>query len=637
MPAKTRGHSKKNANRKNKVVASNKSKIVAEILQHKKELLLPSATIVATAAFKAAKEACEAKVDAIVAECIENNTKFRDLKFDLLHDQEGCLLKTTLTETVHRYIAGVKRVPDLIRNPVFFLNGASPDDIMQGRGGDCWFMAALSVVSNIPGLLEHLCVKRNEEVGVYGFIFFKDGDWISTVVDDQLFYELDQSYKSSLYFSKCRSENETWLPLMEKAYAKIHGDYDSIDGGLTAEGIEDLTGGVSSMIYTVDILNKDRFWEEDMKQVNKTLLIGCCITRVGIETITEKRGIIGGHAYSVLRVGEYQGERLVQVRNPWGKTEWNGDWSDECDKWTPEAKKALDYKDLNDGQFWMSYKDFLRTFVLIDRCKIFDATWSVASSWIPYHIEPRSSGKYELEIKNGSESVIVLSQPDKNYYGALIQKYHHKLFFHVYDKDGKLVKRSKPSPPLFTRSVNCEVSLKAGKYTIIPYVIREVLDVDIPTKGEGKDDDNKDDDDKSNSVVPSGATTTNYTVEEEAVTLTKADYMFEQRKVESARARSIARLKGQTLLGVDDDDFAEAADVGEEEKWQITIGLRVYTHDFDAVLQGVPGEHPVKADPEKTEEVKAPEDPEAVTSTLADKKTGAAADKKVDGETEKEE
>lgn len=178
--------------------------------------------------------------------------------------------------------------------------------------GDCWFVASLAVVSNIPKLLEQLCVKRNEKVGVYGFIFFKDGDWVSTVVDDQLLYKIDKlSGLRGLYFSKCYEERETWLPLMEKAYAKIHGDYESLDGGFTAEGIEDLTGGIASMMFTSDILDQDRFWEEEMKEVNKHTLMGCSI---GFEEENpEKHGIQSGHAYSVLSVAEYKGERLVHV------------------------------------------------------------------------------------------------------------------------------------------------------------------------------------------------------------------------------------------------------------------------------------------------------------------------------------
>lgn len=43
---------------------------------------------------------------------------------------------------------------------------------------------------------------------------------------------LEKEYKeklrkgsNSLYFASCRESNETWLPLLEKAYAKAHGDY----------------------------------------------------------------------------------------------------------------------------------------------------------------------------------------------------------------------------------------------------------------------------------------------------------------------------------------------------------------------------------------------------------------------------
>lgn len=42
-----------------------------------------------------------------------------------------------------------------------------------------------------------------------------------------------QSGSRALYFAQCSSENETWLPLLEKAYAKAHGDFNAIQGGFT--------------------------------------------------------------------------------------------------------------------------------------------------------------------------------------------------------------------------------------------------------------------------------------------------------------------------------------------------------------------------------------------------------------------
>ena len=32
-------------------------------------------------------------------------------------------------------------------------------------------------------------------------------------------------------------------------------------------------------------------------------------------------------------------EKLCKVRNPWGKKEWQGDWSDKSNKWTPNTKR----------------------------------------------------------------------------------------------------------------------------------------------------------------------------------------------------------------------------------------------------------------------------------------------------------
>jgi hypothetical protein len=68
-----------------------------------------------------------------------------------------------------------------------------------------------------------------------------------------------QSNSSALFFASCENSNETWLPLLEKAYAKAHGDYAAIEGGFTGEGIEDLTGGVTTEVVTMDILDKVGF------------------------------------------------------------------------------------------------------------------------------------------------------------------------------------------------------------------------------------------------------------------------------------------------------------------------------------------------------------------------------------------
>jgi calpain-15 len=44
-------------------------------------------------------------------------------------------------------------------------------------------------------------------------------------------------------------------------------------------------------------------------------------------------GLVDAHAYSLIKAREIKTsmgkiEKILLIRNPWGKKEWNGDWSD---------------------------------------------------------------------------------------------------------------------------------------------------------------------------------------------------------------------------------------------------------------------------------------------------------------------
>ncbi len=40
-------------------------------------------------------------------------------------------------------------------------------------------------------------------------------------------------------------------------------------------------------------------------------------------------GIVSGHAYSCIGIYEYNGDRLLKIRNPWGSYEWAGIYNEE--------------------------------------------------------------------------------------------------------------------------------------------------------------------------------------------------------------------------------------------------------------------------------------------------------------------
>ncbi|KAG8851780.1 hypothetical protein FRC20_001664 [Serendipita sp. 405] len=294
---------------------------------------------------------CREQVETLAGICRARNQKFRDQDFDLENDMYTCLNGLGGGDEAYSP-AGILRVTEIFENPVFFKDGATSSDIAQGGVGDCWFLAALAIVASVPGLIERICVAQDQEVGIYGFIFFRDGMWQDVVIDDQLcvttspydeaeydkksIYHYDRELYDSiarrgrriLYFGRSREENETWVSLLEKAYAKFYGSYSNISGGWTSEGIEDLTGGVSHLQSVVDVLNRDRLWTELVEythEKNKTRTYACAKMGWGWTT---QDNIVYNHAYSILRAVEYKEKKFLVIRNPWGQYEWTGPWSD---------------------------------------------------------------------------------------------------------------------------------------------------------------------------------------------------------------------------------------------------------------------------------------------------------------------
>ncbi|KAG6834302.1 hypothetical protein H0H93_010602, partial [Arthromyces matolae] len=315
-----------------------------------------------------ALDECKSRVETIARDCNMQNRKFRDPEFDIEHDTQRCLHgfgseKYKPTDT--------QRISQIFESPQFFIDGANSNDIVQGKAGDCYFLSALSTMATCKGLVEESCVARDEEAGVYGFIFFRDDVWVTVIVDDfeelqpesqALFHNNKNSYGAlvtngkSLYFARSGTENETWVPLIEKAYAKFYGSYAALEGGQAGEAIEDLTGFIQSVMK--DIRKFEDFWTKELLNGTEVPLFGCSLSTT-LENETHERvdGLLRGHAYSILRAVEHKGKRFVVIRNPWGTGEWRGPWSDGSKEWSkewlPDALEILGHTFGDDGQFVM--------------------------------------------------------------------------------------------------------------------------------------------------------------------------------------------------------------------------------------------------------------------------------------------
>ncbi len=61
---------------------------------------------------------------------------------------------------------------------------------------------------------------------------------------------VSHSPQSDLH-SQSPNGTELWVPLLEKAYAKVFKSYEAIEGGLTNAALADLTGGISQTLRCV--------------------------------------------------------------------------------------------------------------------------------------------------------------------------------------------------------------------------------------------------------------------------------------------------------------------------------------------------------------------------------------------------
>uniref|UniRef100_A0A674H8N0 Calpain 14 n=1 Tax=Taeniopygia guttata TaxID=59729 RepID=A0A674H8N0_TAEGU len=305
---------------------------------------------------------------ALLESCLKNKCLFTDDTFPahISSIGTGALLKK-----LPRNLQW-KRPHALHKSPVFYAANRKQLDLCQGLVENCWFLAALGALTFHQDILAAV-VPQNQSferkyAGIFHFRFWHFGEWIDVVVDDRL----PVNEAGELLFVSSVYKNVFWGALLEKAYAKLYGSYEDLQIGQVSEALVDFTGGVNTRIKLAEA--PPDLWDILTRATYSTSLMGCQ-THLGTTKVL-KNGLVAGHAYTVTGIRkvtcQYGPENLLRLRNPWGKIEWKGDWSDSSYKWellSPKEKILLRKKQ-DDGEFWMSLQDFKIHFVDLVICKL---------------------------------------------------------------------------------------------------------------------------------------------------------------------------------------------------------------------------------------------------------------------------
>ncbi|CAI9719195.1 calpain-11-like isoform X1 [Octopus vulgaris] len=275
-----------------------------------------------------------------------------------------------------------KRPHEIVEKPVF-LREASYYDLNQGELGNCWFICGLnSLIVNSKKKFQKVVPpnqgfeKSDHYAGIFHFRFWRFGKWVEVLVDDRL--PVNRGTGKLVYCRNIEEPDEFWSPLVEKAYAKLNGCYQNLTGGLVHNALADMTGGLSEKI----ILKKEKRTPKELFEIINKMwkmdtMIGVLVHGEDgqpLEQETEE-GLVTSHAYAVTKIAtvSLQGKKeyLIRLRNPWGKTEWKGKWSDSSQEWEKidaEEKNKLGSLEKNEGEFWMSIGDVMKYFDLLDLC-----------------------------------------------------------------------------------------------------------------------------------------------------------------------------------------------------------------------------------------------------------------------------
>eukprot|EP00759_Apiculatamorpha_spiralis_P001224 PhF_6_TR10431/c1_g1_i5/m.16464/K08582/CAPN15; calpain-15 len=364
---------------------------------------------------------------------------------------------------------------------IFNPSGPNPAEIRQGELGDCWFLSAVAVVAyRRPDLIADLFLTKTvTKEAVFGVRFWNSGVWTTVVVDGMFPIKYKQ-----FRFGSCSDESVLWVAILEKAYAKMYGSYSAIVSGRCKEALYNLTGAPCEGFDLKHDGSDDVMWANLVSFSTSGCVVGATCGREEILRESQSLGLQTNHCYSFLQAFPIEnGDRIVELRNPWGQTKWHGQYQ----RGTPAHERFIKpilnetYRDDPDalrdpGRLWLTYAEFSRHFTSVEVCRclphwngatLFNAPWMSSG---PVSATPICA---HLTVTESTECILMLVQPFLRGRPTTETLFDVGLIVSKVDSSESQVHRYYAHEPLrVDEVVRMELHLDPGRYVLMPYSLQ---------------------------------------------------------------------------------------------------------------------------------------------------------------------
>lgn len=361
--------------------------------------------------------------------------------------------------------------------PFVFYQGILPQDVKQGKLNDSWLLSGISIIAENEKLIKRIILtKEANDFGVYKLKLCKMGQWKTIIIDDFFpCFPLGEPI-----FSR-NNEKEIWVLLIEKAFAKLHGNYHCLENGNIKHSLMDLTG-CPTFTYPIGQknvdkpFNADEFWAKLKEWNHMNYLIGASTKEIPAENSIA--GLVKEHAYCILRLVEHAKDtKILKIRNPWGVFEWTGDWSKTSPLWTEDLVNLIQPNlDINDGTFWISYRHFLENFETVNVC--------LTKGWQELKLKGKfiksidednkkiehfcSRWYYQVDVTKKSKVIIGLHQEDERTQGVKQTRPYIDIGLTIVTYNDGVYKLIDYKDTDFVREIFLEINLEPGTYYVVP-------------------------------------------------------------------------------------------------------------------------------------------------------------------------